>query len=153
MSKMDNLVSAEIDAETVQRLVEQIRVIQSQLEFLVRMTNEERHRLARPGQEILEALPKLADAAVEHPKHFPAEIFDVAELRRDLALTAALAPLHTAAKELADDLSDTRMAAESDAYRTGLSGWVLAKVAVRQVPELGEVIEQMRRILDRRSRP
>lgn len=152
MSKMDNLVSAEIDGETVRGLVEEIQSVRARLQFLVRLSAEDRQRLARPGHEILEALPSLAEAAKEHPTHFPAEIFDVTELRRDLALTSALEPLHAAAKELADDLSDTRLAAESDAYRTGLSGWVLAKVAVRYVPALGNVIDQMRRILDRRSR-
>lgn len=152
MSKMEDLISVELDPTTVDELVEAIRKLRTQLPFLVHLSGEERLRLARPGDEILEALPSLAEAAGQHPKYFPSDIFDAEELRRDLSLAAALQPLHAAVRELADDLGDTRLAAESDAYRNGLSGWVLAKVAVRYVPSLGQVIDQMRRILDRRSR-
>jgi hypothetical protein len=152
MSPTQNLVSGEISREEVQAIVDQIGALRARLSFLITLTPEERTQLPTPGAEVLAALPSLAQAADEHPQHFPEDIFDAKELRRDLALHEALEPIHLAARSLADAVSDTRRAAASDAYRNGLSGWVLTKVAVKSVPAMAAVIGRMREALDRPAR-
>ncbi|NUN16471.1 MAG: hypothetical protein HUU55_22815 [Myxococcales bacterium] len=152
MTKQD-LISADLSPETVGQIRKLLLEINSMLPFLVAFSAGERLRYLKAGPEAVEASSDIANAVLDRPEHFsPASHEDAAEIRRDVALARALAPVAQAVNSLAESLADTIFAAESDAFRRATKLYAQIQTITNEVPGIDQYAAGMRAYYDRSPR-
>lgn len=152
MADKYNMVSGTVDPELPGQMLATINHWKERLPFLVALDKQTRTRLVWPGTNGLEASGAMADAAEAYPGLSPGAVADPAELRRDVALAKALAPVRDALASLTQAIDNTIAAAGSDAYRTALKLYAIAHVVKDQAPGIEERIRPLAAHLDRPSR-
>jgi|GEM_PF-2956096 len=128
MTDKYNLVSGTIPPELIKEIVDSVTRWRAAMPFLVAFTAEERKEAVHPGDQGLAASVAMAETAAAHPGHFPASIGDPAELKRDAQLASDMAVVAAPLASLLQAVQDTEIAARSDAYRTGLRLYGVAKL-------------------------
>ena len=116
---MENRIEATLTAEDrdkVLSLIEQIRVL---MPFLIDLTLEEKQSLAKMGDK-RRAFVSNALTLAEQDDSFLPRSFDVAEMRKDVELTANLRPIVVALMQLTEFVDDTETLVGSEAYAAGL---------------------------------
>lgn len=149
MADKYNLVSGVIPPELLKEITDSVARWRAAMPFLVAFSSDERREAVHPGDQGLSASVAMADTAGAYPSHFPASIGDPGELRRDAKLAADIASIAAPIASLLQALQDTEIAARSDAYRTGLRLYGVAKLLTPHVPGLEEAIAPLRDRLDR----
>jgi len=144
-----NMVSGAISPELVKEIVDSVARWRNAMPFLVALSPEERKEAVHPGEQGLKASVTMAETATAHSDHFPASIADPAELKRDAQLATDIAALVAPLASLVQALQDTEIAARSDAYRSGLKLYGVAKLLLSHVPGLEDAIAPLRERLDR----
>lgn len=152
MADKYNLVSGVIPPELLKEIVESVARWRTAMPFLVPFSSEERKEAVHPGEQGLTASVAMADTATAHSAHFPATIADPAELKRDAQLAVDIATLTAPLASFVQALQDTETAARSDAYRSGLKLYGVAKLLMSRVPGLEDAIAPLRDRLDRVTR-
>ncbi|NUN13051.1 MAG: hypothetical protein HUU55_05390 [Myxococcales bacterium] len=152
MTKQD-LISAELSPEATTQIRKLLQDINVLLPFLVAFSAGERVRYLKPGPEALDASLDIANAVADQPEHFsPISHEDAAEIRRDIALARALAPVAQAVNSLSESLSDTIFAAESDAFRRATKLYAQIRTIEAEVPGIDQYAATMRAYFDRSPR-
>jgi hypothetical protein len=123
---MQNKINATLSEADRDRILELINQIFALLPFLINLTPEERRELPRMGDKS-RAFVLASLALAEQDDSFLPRSFDVAEMRQDEDLYAALTMVYTALAILFEKLQDTMLLTGSDLYVAALEVYDAAK--------------------------
>ncbi len=146
----DNRVNATLSAADQQEILAAINTIKQKLPFLIDLTPEERRALPKMGDKS-RAFVSQALAVASQNSDFLPRSFDVAEMRQDVELIAALAPVVTALTQLQELVDDTYTAVGSEAYSAALIVYSYAQQS-GQGAALDTLLDAMGQRFARKSR-
>jgi hypothetical protein len=146
----ENRVSATLSEADRQAVLAAIQTIRQKLPFLVDLTPEERHALPKLGGKSRGFVEQALQVAEQNPDILPRS-FDVGEMRNDVELLNALAPVLTALSQLNELVDDTTMAVGSEAYASALLVYQFARAAGKG-SALDSALEGMSQRFARKSR-
>ena len=124
----DNRISASISQADRQAVLDAINTIRQKLPFLIDLTPEERRTLLRMGDKSRGFVAQALTVAEQNEDILPRS-FDVAEMRKDVDLLDALAPIMNALSQLTELVEDTAMAVGSEAYASALLVYQFARAS------------------------
>jgi hypothetical protein len=124
----DNRISASLSQADRQAVLDAINTIRTKLPFLIDLSPEERRSLPRMGDKSRGFVAQALEVAEQNPDILPRS-FDVAEMRKDVELLAALSPVLAALAQLNELVDDTVMAVGSEAYAAALLLYQFARAA------------------------
>lgn len=140
---LENRVSAQLSAESIQRIADALAVIKAELPFLINLTADERKVLPKMGDGTVSFVVKALEYAKQNPQVVP-PFLSLAEFEKDAALVRPLAGLLHPLSQLAEQLEDTTMAAGSEAYQAALVFYQAAKAAAKAgVPGMKTVVDDL----------
>jgi len=122
----DTHVSATLSQADHQAVLDAVNTIRQKLPFLVDLTSDERRTLLRMGDKSRGFVTQALTVAEQNEDILPRS-FDVAEMRRDVELLDALAPLMASLAQLTELVEDTYMAVGSEAYASALLVYQFAR--------------------------
>ena len=135
-------ISAQVSEQTLTEIKTAVIVIREKLPFLVSLTQDERKRLPKAGQNSLAFVENSLQAAKNNPNILPSS-FNTTEFGSDVALFATLTDLNTSIAQLASQVDDTRMAVGSEAMSGARQVYDYVKAAVKTTPGLKPVADQL----------
>jgi hypothetical protein len=124
----DNRISASLSAADRQAVLDAINTIRQKLPFLIDLSPEDRHTLPKMGDSSQAFVAQAIQVAEQNADILPRS-FDVAEMRKDVDLLAALAPVRAALAQLSELVEDSYMAIGSEAYTAALLVYQYARAA------------------------
>lgn len=130
-----NLVSATIPSETLERVLANLATIKTDLNFLLDLKASEIQSLFKVGNAFAPFLEKAYSVVVQHPTLMPG-VFDVDEFKRDYHLAKDLGAISDMLNELATGVGNTLTAVNSDALAGGLDVYAAIKRNSDKVPGL-----------------
>lgn len=143
-------ISIELKENVVQEILQLIQQIEAKLTFLINLTPEERHALPKMGDKSVSFVQKALELAQQYPTLVP-PYMDVDELRRDFKLAENLRTIFNALSVLYEKISDTYLAAGSEAYLAALSFYNSAKQAAKQnIPGTDYVVNELGKRFERK---
>jgi hypothetical protein len=145
-----NRVSATLDGENRQAVMQAIETIRQHMPFLVHLTTDDRKTLPKTGNRGRGFILNALDAAEQHTDCLPRS-FDVAEMRKDVQLMDDLYPVLMALSQLKSAVDDTYLTANCEAYAAALRVYDSAK-AHEEMPGMPIVIERLRQQFIRRAK-
>ena len=137
-------ISAELSDAALAQIQQKITEIKALLPFLIQLTPEERQTLPKMGPASLAFVGKALSYAEGNPALVPPYV-NVAEQRKDFALTEKLVLVNQQLGPLADGLESTLMAAGSEAFVTSLAFYNSVKQAAKgNVPGAGAIYNDLK---------
>lgn len=148
---MSNYISAEISQEnkaTVLDLAQQIRQL---LSFGIKLTKEQKKSMNNVEDVRLPFVEKAIQYGLQEPKIVPPFI-DLNEYAKDLGLYKDLSSIERELSSLAELVSDTRVAAGTDAYQAALSIYNSSKGAVKMgIPGTQTMVDEMSKLFNKQG--
>jgi hypothetical protein len=145
-----NRVSAQLGELEYRAVLAAIETIRQKLPFLIDLTPDERRSLPRFGDRSRGFVELALQVAEQNPDILP-RTFDVGEMRNDVELFAALAPVLLALSQLNELVDDTLTAVGSEAYASALLVYQFARGAGKG-PALDAALEGLGQRFARKSR-
>ena len=139
-----NMISATLTEDDFAATIGDIATISDRLNFLIDLSPKDRQKLPKLGDSSQAFVYKSQEIAHKHREILPGR-FDLEEFDRDLTLFRQLNSIRTSLSPLVDKLTDTALAAGSDAYRSALEVYGFTKAA-----GTGDGLEELRRDIFRR---
>jgi hypothetical protein len=124
----DNRISATLSPADQQAVRAAVNTIREKLSFLVDLTPEERRTLLKMGDKSRSFVTQALTVGEQNEDILPRS-FDVAEMRKDVDLLAALEPVMASLSQLSELVEDTYMAVGSEAYISALLVYQFARAA------------------------
>jgi hypothetical protein len=124
----DNRISAALTQADRQAVLAAVNTIREKLPFLIDLTPDERRTLLRMGDKSRGFVAQALTVAEQNEDILPRS-FDVAEMRKDVDLLAALDPIMASLSQLSELVEDTYMAVGSEAYASALLVYQFARAA------------------------
>lgn len=118
----NNRISSTMTAAQVTAVKAALQTIQTNMPFLLGLTNEERISLPKINVSNKAFTEDAINAMVNNPSFLPA-YFNVAEIQKDMTLFVQLDELLGLVNQLAEKMSDTQLLAGSEAYVTALAAY------------------------------
>jgi hypothetical protein len=137
-----NLVSATLTPDVINKVLSGANQIKTGLGFLLNLQRAEIQGLFKAGNNYAPFVEKAHGVASAHPEILPG-VFDLEEFKNDYQLSKDLAMIGDLINELADGIAKTRLAVNSDALMAALDVYAAAKRSVDKVPGLGVVCAEM----------
>lgn len=123
---MENRIEATLSAADRDSVLNAIKQIRNLLPFLIDLSPEERQGLPKMGDKSRTFVGQALELA-EHDDSYLPRSFDVAEMKRDVALAESLYPIMVALKQLTEFVDDTYTQVGSEAYTSALVIYQSAK--------------------------
>jgi hypothetical protein len=140
---MSDLISATFSSADEQEVMNLIAQIRAKFPFGIKLTTEQSKRLPKLDDGRIPFVEKGVAFGEQQPKIVP-PYTDLSELKKDLEFVKATRRVGIELQSLFEMVTDTRIAAGSDAYQAALSIYNSAKSAVRQgVPGTQAVVDEM----------
>jgi len=139
-----NLISMELSAAQWAETDAALATLERTLAGLLSLTAVQRSRLVKMGDKSEAFCRQAVDVMGENPGVMPVK-FDIAEVRRDLAMHDALRPRLMRLERLFEKANDTDIALGSDVMTAALEGYAFLKIAGK-----GEGLDGLRRTLSAR---
>lgn len=139
-----NVISMSLTAEQWAATDAALTALEQNLVGLLSLSATERSRMVKMGDKSEAFCRQAVDVMGENPGVLPVK-FDMAELRRDLAMHDALRPRLMRLERLFEKANDTDIALGSDVMSASLEGYAFLKIAGK-----GEGLESLRRSLSAR---
>ena len=143
-------INAELSQADQQAVLAAANGIRQKLPFLIDLTPAERRSLATMGDKRRGFVARALVIAAQNEGMLPRS-FDVAEMRRDVALLESLRPILTALAQLHELVGDTYMAVGSEAYTSALLVYHFARSAGKGAA-LDSALETLGQPFARKSR-
>jgi len=124
----DNRISATLSQADRQAVLDAINTIRTKLPFLIDLSPEERQTLPKMGDKSRGFVSQALEVATQNTDILPRS-FDVEEMRKDVELLVALAPVLAALAQLNELVDDTVVAVGSEAYAAALLIYQYARAA------------------------
>ena len=137
-----NLVSAALAAETKTEILKALAEIKTKLNFLLTLQPDEVRSLFKAANGFAPLIDKAYNSVNDHPE-IMSNVFDIAEFKKDYALSKDLTPIVNQINELANSLQNTLMAINSDALAGALEIYASIKQNRDKVPGLNVVATEM----------
>lgn len=135
----DNRISAALTSASVTAIQEAIQTIRTKLPFLLSLTNEERRKLPKLGDNRL-ALDEDAHALMlAHPDFVPA-FFSLEELEKDRALRSQLDGIRLSLESLLNDVEGTEMELGSEMLLAYLAFYASAQQGAKRGVTSGQAV-------------
>ena len=115
----ENRITATLSSADQQAVMAAINTIREKLPFLIDLTPEDKRTLPKMGDKSRAFVSQALDVATQNTDFLPRS-FDVAEMRKDVELLAALQPVMSALTQLQELVEDTYIAVGSEAYTAAL---------------------------------
>ncbi len=135
-------ISAQVSDQKMQAVKDAISTIETNLPFLISLTNDERRTLFKAGPKRLSFVQNALTASQDNPDILP-KSFDAAEFESDVELFAALTEIGTLVEQLFSKIDDTRLAVGSEAMDEASDVYNYVKAAVKKTPGLKPVADQL----------
>jgi len=136
-------ISAELKPAEKNEILDLINQINQKLPFLINLTPEERQSLPKMGDKTLPFVEKSLELAEQNKGLVPPYI-NLDELRKDFELAVALRDIVNAVAQLYEKVSDTYIAAGSEAYIASLQFYNSAKIAAKSnVPGTDVIVNEL----------
>ena len=149
----DNRISAELTAAAVTAVEGAIATIRTNLPFLISLTNDERRRLVKLGDNRLALDEDAFSLMTNNPSLVPSFV-DTVELGRDRTLRTQLDDIRLALQLLLNDIEGTEMAVGSDMLMAYLSFYANAREAAKRgVPGAQAIVDVLSTHFARGSSP
>ena len=139
-----NVISMSMTTEQLAETDAALATLERTLSGLVGLTGEQRQRLTKMGDKSEAFCRRALDVLGENPGVLAGN-FDLAEVRRDLAMFDVLRPRLVRLERLFEKANDSQMALGSDVMSAALEGYAFLKIAGK-----GEGLESLRRTLSAR---
>lgn len=107
-----------------------INQIETNLDFLINLTAQERQALPKMGSATQSFVSKSLEIAANNPQFIPPYV-DIAAMKKDYDLAIRLQGIEMQLASLHEKVSDTNLAAGSEAYVTGLTIYNSIKAAAK----------------------
>lgn len=107
-----------------------ITQVETNLDFLINLTPQERQALPKMGSATQSFVSKALEIAGNNPQFVPPYV-DVPAMRKDYDLAMRLQGIEMQLASLLEKVSDTNLAAGSEAYVTGLTIYNSIKAAAK----------------------
>lgn len=146
-----NLISDSISEEQKTAVLQRLQEIKAELSFLLTLQPDEIMGLVKAGNSFAPFIQQAYNTVNDHPEIMPG-VFDTDEFKRDCELSRDLGVIETQARELANSLENTLMAANSDAMNGALEVYAAVKQNRDKVPGLNVVAEDMAEFFKRSKR-
>jgi hypothetical protein len=130
-----NLVSATLADATKIDILQKLKDIRTQLDFLITLDAAQVRSLFKAANGYAPFIEKAYAVSTAHPDILPA-VLNVGEFQKDFALIQALTPIQAQVNELAEGLRNTLLAANSDAMAQSLEIYAAVKQHADKVPGL-----------------
>ncbi|HRI47048.1 MAG TPA: hypothetical protein PK559_08095 [Ignavibacteriaceae bacterium] len=138
-------LQAEVTEERKTQILDLIKQIQNQLPFLVNLSKDERETIFKMGDKSVAFVEKALEYAKMNP-HLVPPYADIPELEQDLALAKQLQPIFLQLKTLFESVSDTYMAAGSEAMTAVTSFYNSVKNAAKSnVPGTDAIYDDLKK--------
>ncbi len=137
-----NRVSAILNPDDRQVVINAIATIKQAMPFLVYLTKEDRKTMPKVSDRGREFMLNCLDAANQHTDCLP-RTFDVAEMQKDVQLLEDLYPIVMALTALQNLVDDAYFAAHSEAYVTSLKVYDAMK-SHGDMPGMQITLEQLK---------
>jgi hypothetical protein len=124
----DNRVSATLSDADQQEILSDINNARQKLSFLVDLTPDERRTILRMGDGSRAFVSQALEVASQNMDILPRS-FDLEEMRKDVELLDALAPIMLALAQLNELVDDTFMEVGSEAYAAALAVYQYVRAA------------------------
>ena len=139
-----NLVTAELTDAIKDEILTKIAEITALLPFVINLSAEERQQVPKMGDKSIAFVEKALELAATNAELVPPYL-NIEELGIDLQLSKQLLPIEMALASLSEKVSDTQMAAGSDAYTASLIFYNTMKGAVRAgVPGIDSAVSELK---------
>jgi hypothetical protein len=139
---VQNLISAEITADTKTEILKALGDIRGKLDFLLTLQSHEVMGLFRAGKDFIPFIDECHKVATAHPEIVPG-IFDKDEYQRDWRLSQDLGAIADALNQLAEGINHTLTAARSDALVASLDIYAAVKLNRDKVAGLNSVADKL----------
>ncbi len=124
-----NIDATVTDAQQIS-VLKAIKEIETNLQFLINLTAQERQSLPKMGNATQSFVTKALEIATNNPQFVP-PYADLAAMRKDYELAMRLQGMEMQIASLLEKVSDTNLAAGSEAYVTGLTIYNSLKAAAK----------------------
>ena len=118
----NNRLSITMTAAQITAVKTAVQTIQTNMPFLLGLTNEERMALPKINVANKAFTEDAINSMVNNPSLLPA-YFNVAEIQKDVTLFAQLDELNTLVNQLGERINDTQLLAGSEAYVSALAAY------------------------------
>jgi hypothetical protein len=135
-------ISAAITDQAMQAIKDALTAIETNLPFLITLTDVERKALFKAGPKRLSFVENALTAAQDNPDILP-KSFDAAGFAMHVALFGKLTEINTLVAQLASKLDDTRMTAGSNSMDDASDVYNYVQAAVKKTPGLKPVADQL----------
>ena len=115
MSIETNLISVELSDEVLNSSVDNIKLVETNLQFLLTIKTEDKTALAKIGPRTIDFMDKTYDFAFKNPLLRP-QFFNLVEFEKDLNLVKQLQVLRNHLIPLTNMLNDTFAVVGAEAY-------------------------------------
>jgi len=145
---MSDLVSAQFSEEDEKEVMELIFKLKAKFPFVIKLSAEQRKRLPKLDDGRIPFAEKGVSFGEQQPLVVP-PYTNLNELKKDLAFVKATRRVGAELLSFTEMVTDTRMAAGSDAYQASLSIYNSAKSASKQgVPGTQTIVDEMGKLFD-----
>jgi len=139
-----NFVTAELTDAVKDEIITKIAEITALLPFVINLSPEERKQIPKMGDKSIAFVEKSLELAAANTELVPPYL-SIEELGKDFQLSKQLFPIQMALASLSEKVSDTQMAAGSDAYAASLIFYNTMKGAARAgVPGVDTAVSQLK---------
>ena len=145
---MSNYISANLSPDDQKRALELIAELRKIFSFGIKLNNSTKRGMPMLDDGRRPFAAKALQYGGSEPK-IVAPYTDLKELKVDLDLYDALGPVEMEALSFTEMISDTRMAAGSDAYVTALAIYKSAKGALKSgVPGTQSIVDELSKLFE-----
>lgn len=138
-----NLISFEFPAEKVKEVVNKLKEIRNEMNFLVKLEAEKKKELLRPGNRYEPFIEKAMAVLDTHPQII-SPLFNVEEFRRDYALFKGLIPILNELKSLTEAVDDTVFASGSDCFSAALDVYAAVQLNKDKIAGMDTIYQEMK---------
>ena len=147
-----NLISATIDSNVKQEILQKLAEVRNSLSFLQSLQTSDLQGLFKAGNTYAPFIEKAYSTMNLHADILPT-VFDAEEFRRDYQLSKDLTQITTQINELSESLSRTLIAVNSDAMSASLEIYAAVKQHKDKVPGLNVAADEMAVFFKRVRKP
>lgn len=135
-------ISVTLLQEDVNAIKTALATINSKLPFLIGLSSNERRSLYKMGPKSLDFVQESLRIAQNNTDIIPSG-FSTAEFAKDTIVVVSLSELSLLVNQLSEKLSDTTLAAGSEAMRSALEVYDYAKTAAKRKPGLKSAVDAL----------
>ena len=139
----NNLVSAVINAETEEKVVNLLTQVKEELPFLISLPPDVKSKLFKPGDAYKPFIATSGNVVTNHPE-IMSGTFDKEEFIKDVELFTKLQEILLLLTELQQSVDDTVTAAGTDALASSLEVYDAVKGNVSKVPGLASYAAELK---------